>query len=178
MVFGMARFPIPFRGPVLVLALLLPACVDGRMPWDEPSASPQASPKPVPTASQPVPEPADTATAHLRPLAKPPARATPGTSQAAVQSSPVPPPPAAIRVVGLNRRQLSDLYGVPVVERDAAPARVLEFRSGECQLAAYLYLDTVRNDFFALQYEVNGSAAATPASQRCLERIRDDAARR
>ena len=150
------------------------------MPWEDPLATTAApGPAPVPQAVERDPQPADPGTAHLRPLAKPPQRtaALPG-AQAPVQSNAVPPPPAVARVVGLNRRQLSDLYGVPVAERDAAPARVLEFRSGECLLAAYLYLDTVRNDFFALQYEVNGSATATPASQRCLERLRDDAARR
>lgn len=149
------------------------------MPWEDPPATPAAPvPTPGPQAVEGAPERADPGTAHLRPLAKPPQRTTalPG-AQAPVQSNAVPPPPALVRVVGLNRRQLSDLYGVPVAERDAAPARVLEFRSGECHLAAYLYLDTVRNDFFALQFEVNGSATATPASQRCLERLRDDVRR-
>lgn len=69
-------------------------------------------------------------------------------------------------------------YGLPVTEREAPPARIMEFGIGDCRLAAYLYFDTARNDFYALQYEVNGMPAPNAAADRCLTRISRDANRR
>lgn len=87
----------------------------------------------------------------------------------------MPRPPV---VVGLNRDGLIQHFGLPVAEREAAPARVMEFGKDDCRLAAYLYFDTARNDFYALQYEVNGLPAPHDAVDRCLSRIARDASRR
>lgn len=84
------------------------------------------------------------------------------------------PPPT---VTGLNRADLIDRFGTPVAEREAAPARVLEFAEGDCVLSAYLYFDTARNDFYVLQYQVNGMTDRNEAADRCLMRIRDAARR-
>lgn len=81
-------------------------------------------------------------------------------------------------MVGLNRDMLVEAFGNPVSEREAAPARVIEFGNGDCRLAAYLYFDTARNDFYTLQYEVNGMPAPHAAVDRCLSRIARDASRR
>ena len=98
-----------------------------------------------------------------------------------------PPPPPALppvesgappRVVGLNRLALIQTYGLPVAEREAPPARIMEFGIGDCRLAAYLYFDTARNDFYTLQYEVNGQPAPSADADRCLTRISRDANRR
>lgn len=81
-------------------------------------------------------------------------------------------------VIGLNRDALTWHFGPPNAERDAPPARILEFGNDECRLAAYLYFDTVRNDFYVLQYEVNGMAEHQPAGEQCLARISRDPGRR
>lgn len=81
-------------------------------------------------------------------------------------------------VVGLSREGLLYHFGQPAAEREAPPARVLEFGGEDCRLAAYLYFDTARNDFYALQYEVNGSVGHSPAADRCLARIARDARQR
>ncbi|MEK9967807.1 MAG: hypothetical protein VW600_01640 [Ferrovibrio sp.] len=141
-------------------------------------ASAPAAPPPVPA---PLPEPA-AAPAAIRatplPERKPPQRAS---------ITPVPPAsssqageglPRAPVVVGLTRAGLIDQFGPPTTEREAAPARVLEFGDGDCRLAAYLYFDTTRNDFYTLQYEVNGLPAPNDAVDRCLSRIARDASRR
>ena len=39
------------------------------------------------------------------------------------------------------------------------------------------HFDTARSDFYALQYEVNGSVDRTPQADRCLARIARDAPR-
>lgn len=80
-------------------------------------------------------------------------------------------------VIGLNRDALIRQFGAPVMEREASPARVLEFRHENCVLAAYLYFDTARNDFYALQYEVNGSVEHNETADRCLLRIARNAPR-
>lgn len=148
-----------------MLALALTAC-DTFMPARQPAAPP-----PIPAAngqdpdsaamqpSRPVPRPA------RKPAVRQPAAAAQGPAQ----------PPA---VIGLNRDALRYHFGEPVQERDAPPARVLEFGDGDCRLAVYLYLDTARNDFYALQYEVNGAAPTGPAADLCLTRIARDAEHR
>src|SRR3546814_1209804 len=94
-----------------------------------------------------------------------------------VCSSDLPPIPSGVArivtddrgrplVIGLNRDALIRQFGTPVAEREASPARVLEFRHENCLLAAYLYFDTARNDFYALQYEVNGSVDTNYAADR------------
>jgi|GEM_PF-2261884 hypothetical protein len=100
--------------------------------------------------------------------------------QAAPQAAPqIPVMTDGVPVVmGLNRDGLTRQFGQPLRERDAPPARVLEFGGGECVLAAYLYFDTQRNDFYTLQYEVNGMPDKNPATDACLARIARDAGRR
>ena len=138
-----------------------------------------------PVAAEPVPD------KPLPPLpgSKPPVRAPqarqeipPNGSQEVtndVHATAEPPPPMAEvpPVIGLNRNALIGQFGKPVAEREAAPARIIEFGSGDCQLAAYLYFDTARNDFYVLQYQVNGIAERNDAADRCLMRIRDAARR-
>jgi hypothetical protein len=126
------------------------------------------------TPPPPVPPPAPPAA-----VAPPPPVPIPATKP--------PAPPSLARVItdgdgrpvviGLNRESWVRQFGSPVAEREASPARVLEFRHRNCHLAAYLYFDTARNDFYALQYEVNGSVEHTEATDRCLLQIARNAAR-
>ncbi|MFN4278242.1 MAG: hypothetical protein ACK4FJ_18260 [Ferrovibrio sp.] len=107
------------------------------------------------------------------PLPRPARKLAVGQPAAA---APAPAQPPA--VIGMNREALRHHFGEPVQERAAPPARVLEFGQGDCRLAVYLYLDTARNDFYALQYEMNGAAPTGPAADLCLARIARDAERR
>jgi hypothetical protein len=136
---------------------------------------------PSPPATQAPSEPVEVATA-VRPAPlperKPAQRASapvPQPAAAATVEESLPRPPV---VVGLTRTGLIEHFGPPAMEREAAPARVLEFGNGDCRLAAYLYFDTTRNDFYTLQYEVNGLPAPNDAVDRCLSRIARDASRR
>lgn len=132
-------------------------------PATPPSAAPAPRPEPAATPRAPVPTRKPAAPV----VAPPPPPALPETETGA--------PP---RVVGLNRLALIQTYGLPVAEREAPPARIMEFGIGDCRLAAYLYFDTARNDFYTLQYEVNGQSARTADTDRCLTRISRDANRR
>lgn len=140
-------------------------------------------PPPAPVVEEPPPEviaePAPEKPMPRLPARKPPAPqarqepAQPANGAAADHAMAEPPP----QVVGLNRYALTELFGPPVSEREAAPARILEFRTADCQLDAYLYFDTARNDFYVLQYQVNGITERNDAADRCLMRIRDAARR-
>jgi hypothetical protein len=142
-------------------------------------------PEPAPQAVQETPPPAAPAVEAAPaerpvpvPARKPPQPVVASAPQPASLSSAeetLPRPPV---VVGLTRMALIEQFGRPASEREAAPARVLEFASGDCRLAAYLYFDTTRNDFYTLQYEVNGLPAPHDAVDRCLSRIARDASRR
>lgn len=157
----------------MTLPVMLAGCELLRLPPESapqpvqeavPSPGPAVEPQPV----RPVPVPA-----RKPPL---PAVATapqPAASLSAEEAMPRPPV-----VVGLTRDALIEQFGRPMAEREAAPARVIEFASGDCRLAAYLYFDTTRNDFYTLQYEVNGLPAPHDAVDRCLSRIARDASRR
>jgi hypothetical protein len=159
---------------VVTLPVLLAGCEMLRLP-QQPAPQPVPdTPPPVvavvaPPAERPAPLPSRKPPQPVATSAPPPA--APGSAaEEAVMRPPV--------VVGLTRDALIAQFGRPSGEREAAPARVLEFASGDCRLAAYLYFDTTRNDFYTLQYEVNGLPAPHDAVDRCLSRIARDASRR
>lgn len=158
---------------VVTLPVMLAGCELLRLP-PEPALPPvqEVVPPPAPEVEpqpeRPIPVPARKPPPPVAATAPQPA-ATPAADEA------LPRPPV---VVGLTRDALIEQFGRPMVEREAAPARVIEFVDGDCRLAAYLYFDTTRNDFYTLQYEVNGLPAPHDAVDRCLSRIARDASRR
>lgn len=161
------------------MGLMLPlmACeVFQALDWGNREYQAPAVEPPVPEVEvQPAPEkPLPPLPVRKPLLRKPQAQETPpnGQNGAAHDQTAEPPP-----VVGLNRWALIEHFGKPAAEREAAPARVIEFGGDECHLAAYLYFDTARNDFYVLQYQVNGSTERNDAADHCLKRIRDAARR-
>ncbi len=132
-----------------------------------------------PAASPPTPS--------APPPAAVPAGPPPRTAVPVPRSKPLPPglaSPGLVTdgagrplVVGLNRQALIRQFGTPRAEREAPPARVMEFGHEDCRLAAYLYFDTARSDFYALQYEVNDSVERSAQADRCLARIARNAPR-
>lgn len=158
---------------VVTLPVMLAGC-ELLHPLEQNAPQPvqETAPPPAPVIEaqpeRPVPVP------QRKPTPPGAAGAAPQQTQPAAQET-LPLPPV---VIGLTRDGLIEQFGRPAREREAAPARVLEFTSGDCSLAAYLYFDTARNDFYTLQYEVNGLPAPHDAVDRCLSRIAHDASRR
>lgn len=161
------------KAALLAAALLAAGCATPgpTLPGASPPASaarPQAAtppaarpPAPRQRPAAPAPKPADNGT---QTASRPPA-ATP---------TPAPKAGPAPVVAGLTQIQLVRLFGPPREARDAAPAKVLAFRDDTCALTVYLYYDTGRADFVALQYEVDGSPARGPAADACLINLRRD----
>jgi hypothetical protein len=140
------------------------------------SDQPPAAEAPLPPA--PKPRPARVARLPAAPAEKPPpghalhsAPPEPAAPESApaVEALPLPD----IKLVGLSRGEAASLLGAPVEERDAAPAKIWKFTSGECVVDIYFYLDVKRNDFYALHYNVQDRNGATTgeAADRCLQRI-------
>jgi hypothetical protein len=81
------------------------------------------------------------------------------------------PAEALPKLEGMRQEEIVARLGAPTAERDVAPAKVLSYRAGGCELAIYLYFDTGRNAFFALHYDVNGRPAPSRDGDRCLRLI-------
>lgn len=139
------------------------------------ASAPVAATKPAsaPAARPPQPRQRPAAPAST---AKP--SESPSAQTAALPPAATPTPPRksgpAPAVPGLTQIELVRLFGPPREARDAAPAKVLAFRDDTCALTVYLYYDTGRADFVALQYEVDGSPARGPAADACLIHLRRD----
>jgi hypothetical protein len=144
----------PRRVAQVMAALLLLSACETLM-----SQAPGAPVSPAPPAPAPPPPPP-------RPAAPSPA----AQPQAAV-------PAETPRIEGLRREEILERLGPPAAERDAAPAKVLDYKATGCEVAVYLYFDTGRGGFFALHYEINGRPAPTRDTDRCLRAIAQGAKR-
>jgi hypothetical protein len=124
----------------------------------EPEAPPQAAPR------APAPQPAEPPRVRLAPPAAP---------------RPAPQPLPDVKLVGLSQPETETLLGPPTAASDRPPAKVWEYRAGDCTLDVYFYLDVGRNAFYALHYDsptLNSSGAPATASvpdaaDRCLRRV-------
>jgi hypothetical protein len=124
----------------------------------------------APTAPAPV----------AAPGAPPPAE--PGAGRAARAVPPPTPRPAPlpeVKVVGLSQAETETLLGTPAVQSERPPAKVWQYRTGDCAVDIYFYLDVGRNAFYALHYDSPAltssgaqiTASATDAADRCLRRV-------
>lgn len=107
-----------------------------------------------------------------------------GTTRTALVRPPTPrpEPPAPLKLIGLSRSEAEILLGRPAAEAERSPAKVWQYRTAECTVDVYFYLDVARNEFYALHYEARGPQSAaggtavvgrTEAADRCLRRIHD-----
>ncbi len=100
------------------------------------------------------------------PLTKPPA---PPPVQAALLAPP-PPPPVALRLNGLSMAQTESELGRPAAEADRAPAKVWQYRAGDCAVDVYFYLDMARNGFYALHHDAK---RGDTADENCIRVVQE-----
>jgi len=145
---------------VVLLPLLL--TVAGCENLDALFAPPAPPPPAQPAEPAPAAEPSRTAKAVPVPTPRPPRE-----------------PEPAIKLVGLSQTETETLLGPPTTLLDRPPAKVWQYRSGDCALDVYFYLDVGRNAFYALHYDSPGlTSSGTPATasvpdaaERCLRRV-------
>lgn len=120
------------------------------------------------------------------PAARPAPPAPPPEAPRAARVVPPPPPPAPspateIKLVGLSEDEVQALLGPPSTAAEQPPAKVWEYRAGNCAVDVYFYLDVGRNAFYALHYDspaptspgppAPASVSAHDAADRCLARV-------
>jgi hypothetical protein len=153
----------------LFALLFVGACdmLAGNRPSHEPLPIATIPPPPPPSAAPPPPP--------SKPRAKPNETRRQVALVPPKPPVPVTPPP---QIVGLSDAGLLETLGRPEDQRDVPPAKIWRYRSGDCELDIFLYLDVARNRFHALQYDARPPNNAPAARDQCLVRLREDAAQR
>jgi hypothetical protein len=129
------------------------------VPLDEPPPDPATSP-PLVGLLTPPPEP-------LTKPAPPPVAAPP---QVAAISPAPPTQPAPRELAGLSMSETETELGRPSAEADRAPAKVWQYRAGDCAVDVYFYLDMARNGFYALHHEARRGAIL---DETCIRTIQE-----
>jgi hypothetical protein len=76
------------------------------------------------------------------------------------------PGPMPAKLVGLSDTQLRAQLGAPSEEREAGAARIWTWRGRDCAVEAWLYYDTARAGFYALDQQMSGKAASIDSCLR------------
>ncbi|HEV2303576.1 MAG TPA: hypothetical protein VGR91_18585, partial [Stellaceae bacterium] len=86
---------------------------------------------------------------------------------------PQPPPrlPSPQNLVGLEERDAVRLFGAPGERSEASPATVWRYKTDNCELDLYFYLDLKSGRMRALRYTFAGDAADQTSQQDCLRAI-------
>lgn len=137
-------------------------------PMPQPPPAAQAPPAPPPAAAAPArPQPAEPSA----PLVKP----APSPTETMLSPGPATPPatasiPPAATLIGLSMADLEARLGRPTAAFERAPAKVLQYRAGECVLDVYFYLDVARNAFQSLHHDAKRDGVQ---DEGCVRRIQD-----
>jgi hypothetical protein len=139
------------------------------VPIDEPPPDPATSPPLDTLLTQPPPGPL------VKPAAPPSLAAAvppPPAQIAAVDPAPPPTAPATPprALAGLSMTETETELGRPAAESDRAPAKVWQYRAGECAVDVYFYLDMARNGFYALHHEARRGAIL---DETCIRTVQE-----
>ena len=74
-------------------------------------------------------------------------------------------------LVGLSPVEVRDLIGRPVTVADRAPARIWSYRSRECAVDVFFYLDVGSSTFRALTLDLKDSRGKATRAPHCLRSI-------
>lgn len=143
-------FPGLLPVALLGLPILLAGCADTLAPQREADWRKYL---PKEQAKEPAkPKPA------TRPQAAPPGATAPAPNPS--ESAAVTAPS---RLIGMSDQDLRARLGTPASEREVGPARVWTWRGRDCSVDLWLYYDTSRAGFYALEQELNGNAGSAEA---------------
>tara|TARA_Y100001936_G_scaffold253253_1_gene316830 strand:- start:30036 stop:30533 length:498 start_codon:yes stop_codon:yes gene_type:complete len=76
------------------------------------------------------------------------------------------------KLVGLTQAQVRNMIGAPVTIVDSPPSTVWSYRSTNCALDVFFFLDVGSKTFRALTFDLKGPAKKSAASQLCLGKLR------
>jgi hypothetical protein len=132
---------------------------------EEPTRDPEAAP-PDSATPPPVPPLDSVASAPPTPI-QPAVPEFPPSTPTLPQTAALPTAPAQ-RVTGLRANDVRSRLGPPQSERTAGAARVWRYQGQGCAVDVYLYYDTRRGDFFALEQRPLGGGVS---AESCLGSI-------
>jgi hypothetical protein len=79
------------------------------------------------------------------------------------------PPPAGL--LGLEERGALRLFGAAAEQSEEPPATVWRYRTENCELDLYFYLDLKSGRMRALRYAFSGDASDVTSQEDCLRAI-------
>jgi hypothetical protein len=104
----------------------------------------------------------------IAPAAPPPPTRAP--RERAPQAPPADFDPA--KLVGLGKDETLAMLGQPAAVREQPPATVWTYRSRECALDVFFYMDLSTRAFRVLTTEVTSELKSADARRTCLNRLR------
>lgn len=101
-------------------------------------------------------------------------------------SAPPPPPPSPVprerppptpdfdpaKLVGLDKDQTLATLGQPSATREQPPATVWTYKTRECAIDVFFYMDIATRQFRVLTTEVTTDLKSADARRNCLNRLR------
>jgi hypothetical protein len=89
------------------------------------------------------------------------------------QEKPEPPPhlPPPAGLVGLQQRDAVRMFGTAAEQSEEPPATVWRYRTENCELVLYFYLDLKSGQMRALRYAFSGDATDLTTQEDCLRAI-------
>jgi hypothetical protein len=148
-------------------AMAMLALVSGCALLDEITA-----PSPKPAAAPAPPASAATASESAKTAAVPPAPPPPAPPpRERPQSAPVPDFDPA-RLVGLDKDETLATLGQPAAVREQPPATVWTYRTRDCAVDLFFYMDLATRAFRVLTTEVTTDLKSPDARRVCLNRLR------
>lgn len=148
-----------------VLALISGCDLLNELVGNEPEVT-VSVPPPAPAPEPPQP-PEDTTVASTPPAPPPPASPP--------RERPAAPPTVDFdpaKLVGLDKEETLATLGQPAAVREQPPATVWTYRSRECSLDVFFYMDLATRAFRVLTTETNSDLKSADARRTCLNRLR------
>lgn len=120
------------------------------------------------TAAQAAPEPEPSHEPQSEVASAPPPAAT-----RPPRERPAPPPEFdPRRLVGLDKDETVALLGQPASVRDQPPSTVWTYKTRDCALDVFFYMDLATRAFRVLTYDVTTDGKSADARRVCLNRLR------
>jgi hypothetical protein len=80
-------------------------------------------------------------------------------------------PPQVQELIGLDQAAAARLLGTAVERREEPPATIWHYKTANCELDLFFYLDLRSGRMRTLHYKFRGDAADSAARQHCLENL-------
>ncbi len=142
---------------------------------------PARKPTPPPVQGGPASEPGNEPLAMIEPGAPAAASGLPAAAPASAPPAPAPAsgpaaaaPPQVQELIGLDQPAATRLLGTAVERREEPPATIWRYKTANCELDLFFYLDLRSGRMRTLHYTFKGDATDSAGRQNCL---RDLAAR-